>query len=126
MCVKSSRLADDMRDETKEKNQRIADKTFWAVSDPTETYVLPKPDEPVPYLNFAPLQNSLARLQESAQKFDAAMRTQSGKLTPQTQAALDQASDAELSVRWCAMRVCRGVHGLSTRFMRRGFIRATE
>jgi N-acetylated-alpha-linked acidic dipeptidase len=85
------RLADDMRDETKEKNRRIADKTFWAVSDPTETYVMPKPDEPVPYLNFAPLQNSLARLQESAQKFDAAMRTQGGNLKPATQAALDQA-----------------------------------
>ena len=85
------RLADDMRDETKEKNRRLADKTFWAVSDPTETYVSPKPDEPVPYLNFAPLQNSLARLQESAQKFDAAMRIQGGNLTPATQAALDQA-----------------------------------
>jgi N-acetylated-alpha-linked acidic dipeptidase len=85
------RLADDMRDETKEKNQRIADKTFWAVSDPTETYIIPKPDEPVPYLNFAPLQNSLSRLQESAQKFDAAMRVQGGNLTPATQAALDQA-----------------------------------
>jgi N-acetylated-alpha-linked acidic dipeptidase len=85
------RLADDMRDETKEKNRRLADKTFWAVSDPTETYVSPKPDEPVPYLNFAPLQNSLARLQESAQKFDAAMRVQGGNLKPATQAALDQA-----------------------------------
>jgi N-acetylated-alpha-linked acidic dipeptidase len=37
------RLADDMRDETKEKNRRIADKTFWAVSDPAETYVNPRP-----------------------------------------------------------------------------------
>jgi N-acetylated-alpha-linked acidic dipeptidase len=85
------RLADDMRDETKEQNRRITDKTFWAVSDPTETYVVPKADEPVPYLNFAPLQNSLARLQESAQKFDAAMRVQGGNLKPATQAALDQA-----------------------------------
>ena len=84
-------LADEMREETQEKNRRIADKTFTAVFDPTETYVLPRPDQPVPFLNFAPLQNSLARLQESAQRFDTAMRTQGAKLTPQTQAALDQA-----------------------------------
>jgi N-acetylated-alpha-linked acidic dipeptidase len=85
------KLADEMRDETKEKNRRIADKTFLNVSDPTETYVVPAPDVPVPFLNFAPLQNSLIRLQESAQKFDAAMRNQSGKLNPQAQVALDQA-----------------------------------
>jgi N-acetylated-alpha-linked acidic dipeptidase len=78
-----------MRDETKEKNRRIADKTFVAVFDPTETYILPTPDAPVPYLNFAPLQNAFARLQESAQKYDAASRTQGGKLTLATQQALD-------------------------------------
>ncbi|MDQ2856355.1 MAG: M28 family peptidase, partial [Acidobacteriota bacterium] len=75
------RLADEMRDETKEKNRRIADKTFAAVSDPTETYVMPTADAPVPYLNFAPLQNASARLQESAQKFDAASRAHGGNLT---------------------------------------------
>ncbi len=83
------KLADDMRDETKEKNRRIADKTFVAVFDPTETYVVPTPDARVPYLNFAPLQNAFARLQESAQKYDAASRMQGGKLTPQAQQALD-------------------------------------
>ncbi len=85
------KLADDMREETKEKNRRIADKTFVAVFDPTETYVMPTADAPVPYLNFAPLQNAFARLQESAQKYDAAWRSPDRKLTPQTQQALDQA-----------------------------------
>jgi N-acetylated-alpha-linked acidic dipeptidase len=88
------KLTDDMRDETKEKNRRIADKTFAVVSDPTETYVVPAPDAPVPYLNFAPLQNALARLQESAQRYDAAMRelsAQGRKLSPQAQASLDEA-----------------------------------
>ncbi|PYS84651.1 MAG: folate hydrolase [Acidobacteria bacterium] len=88
-----SRLADDMRDETKEKNRRIADKTFVAVFDPTETFIVPTPDAPVPYLNFAPLQNAFARLQESAQKYDAQYvrnaRAQGGSLTPQAQQALD-------------------------------------
>jgi len=85
------RLADDAREETKEKNRRIADKTFVAVFDPTETYVVPKADAPVPYLNFAPLQNALARLQESAQKYDGAWGSADRKLTPETQTALDQA-----------------------------------
>jgi N-acetylated-alpha-linked acidic dipeptidase len=45
----------------------------------------------VPYLNFAPLQNAFARLQESAQKYDAAARVPDRKLTPQMQQALDAA-----------------------------------
>jgi N-acetylated-alpha-linked acidic dipeptidase len=85
------RLADDMREETKEKNRRIADKTFAAYFDPTETYVMPTAAAPVPYLNFAPLQNAFARLQESAQKYDAASRSSDRKLTPQSKQALDQA-----------------------------------
>ena len=85
------RITDDMREETKEKNRRIADKTFVAVFDPTETYVVPTPDAPVPYLNFAPLQNAFARLQESAQKYDAASRAHANSLTPQAQQALDLA-----------------------------------
>ncbi len=86
-----SKLADDMREETKEKNRRIADKTFVAVFDPTETYVVPTANAPVPYLNFAPLQNALARLQESAHKYDAASRATDRKMTLQTQQALDEA-----------------------------------
>jgi N-acetylated-alpha-linked acidic dipeptidase len=86
-----TKLADDAREETREKNRRISDKTFAAVFDPTAPYVQPTPDAPVPFMNFAPLQNALARLQESAQKYDAAARAQTGKLTPQAQAALDDA-----------------------------------
>jgi len=85
------KLADDMRDETKEKNRRITDQTFVAVFDPTEPYVVPTPAAPVPYLNFAPLQNAFARLQESSQKYDAAARLPDRKLTPQAQQALDAA-----------------------------------
>jgi len=84
-------LADDMREDSKEKNRRIADKTFVAVFDPTEPYVVPTPDEPVPFLNFAPLQNAFSRLQESARKYDAASRANGSKLSAQTQQALDQA-----------------------------------
>ena len=84
-------LADDMREETKEKNRRISDQTFVAVFDPTEPYVIPTAAAPVPYLNFAPLQNAFARLQESSQKYDAAARVPDRKLTPPAQQALDAA-----------------------------------
>jgi N-acetylated-alpha-linked acidic dipeptidase len=55
-----------------------------AVQDPTETFIVPAERQPVPYLNFAPLQNSLARLNESVRKFQSASN---GKST----AALDEA-----------------------------------
>jgi N-acetylated-alpha-linked acidic dipeptidase len=67
-----TKLADDMREETEEKNRRIKEKTFEAVADPKETYVVPPPKEPVPFLNFAPLQNAVARLQQSARDYDRA------------------------------------------------------
>jgi N-acetylated-alpha-linked acidic dipeptidase len=70
-----TKLADDTRAEIAEKNRRISDGTFRAVNDPTETYVVPKPEAPAPYLNFAPLQNALARLQESAKNYQAALNT---------------------------------------------------
>ena len=44
----------------------------------------------MPFLNFAPLQNALSRLQESSRKYDWAAR-ESGKLNPQAQQALEQA-----------------------------------
>lgn len=68
-----TKLADTMREQTKQKNQRINDKVFEIFADPTETYVGPKPEAPVPHINFAPLQNALVRLQESSRNYDAAM-----------------------------------------------------
>jgi N-acetylated-alpha-linked acidic dipeptidase len=64
-----TRLADDMREETRENNRRRTDGTYAAVFDPKATYVMPEAQSAVPYLNFAPLQNSLARLQESARRY---------------------------------------------------------
>ena len=69
-----TKLADDMREETKHKNEQISDKLLEAIADPTQTYVVPKLQSPVPAINFAPLQSSLARLQESARNYGAAMK----------------------------------------------------
>ncbi|MGH7595730.1 MAG: M28 family metallopeptidase [bacterium] len=82
-----TKLADDMREETEEKNQRIKDKTFEAVADPKQAYVAPKSMAPVPFLNFAPLQNAVSRLQQSGRSYDRAMTelTANSKLMPVAQ-----------------------------------------
>ncbi len=66
------RLADSMREETNSMNQVIANGMLKAVQDPTETFITPKPKPDVPFLNFAPLQNAVAKLKESAQKYKQA------------------------------------------------------
>jgi N-acetylated-alpha-linked acidic dipeptidase len=88
-----TKLADDTREEIAEKNRRVSDGTFRAVFDPTETYVAPKPEAPAPYLNFAPLQNGLARLQESTKNYQAALSSPAAQerlRSRETQAALDE------------------------------------
>jgi N-acetylated-alpha-linked acidic dipeptidase len=64
------KLADSMREETKAANQIISNGMLKAVQDPTETYIVPKMKDPVPFLNFAPLQNAISKLNESAKRFD--------------------------------------------------------
>lgn len=81
-----SSLADSMRDETRSFNQAISSGMLKSVQDPTETFIVPAPREPVPFLNFAPLQNSIARLNESVRAYQAAAK---GKQV--SSAALDAA-----------------------------------
>ncbi len=82
-----TRLTDNMREETRLTNQLISDGTLKAVQDPTQTFIMPKTKENVPFLNFAPLQNALARLQESAKNYQIAS---GGKQFPAaTQKSLD-------------------------------------
>lgn len=66
-------LADKMRKETADNNAMIDEGVFEAALDPTYTLGPPKRYEPVPHFNFAPLQNSLARLDTAAKRYtDAA------------------------------------------------------
>jgi N-acetylated-alpha-linked acidic dipeptidase len=80
-------LADTMREETRTSNQVITSGMLKAVQDPTETYVVPAAKDPVPYLNFAPLQNAVAKLNASAKNFQ---KSSEGKqLAPEQQRKLD-------------------------------------
>lgn len=83
-----TRLADTMREDTRTMNQMISSGMLQAVQDPKETFVMPKPKENVPFLNFAPLQNAVAKLQESARNYQ---RASAGKqLSPAAQKSLDE------------------------------------
>lgn len=66
------KLTDSMRDDTRAANDIISNGMLLAVQDPTDKYVLPKAKDDVPFLNFAPLQNAVLKLTESARKFQKA------------------------------------------------------
>jgi N-acetylated-alpha-linked acidic dipeptidase len=88
-----TKLTDDTREEIAEKNRRISEGTYQAVSDPTETYVVPRTESAAPALNFAPLQSALTRLQESAKNYQAAAAAQTAQerlSSPEIQTRLDQ------------------------------------
>lgn len=65
-----TRLADDMREATRDETRMIRDKVFSLAADPAYEYRELKVKEPVPYLNFAPLQNAVAVLQQNAKEFE--------------------------------------------------------
>jgi N-acetylated-alpha-linked acidic dipeptidase len=63
------KLTQTMREETLELNREIQDNVFAEVADPRKTFRAPKAQDPVPYLNFAPLENAVLHLQESAREY---------------------------------------------------------
>jgi N-acetylated-alpha-linked acidic dipeptidase len=67
------KLAADERTETEHLNKMIDEGAFKLAADPTETWVTPEKKTPVPYFNFAPIENSSARLKKAAAAYDAAL-----------------------------------------------------
>lgn len=68
------KLADTMRGESEEKNRQLRDRAMELAADPLKPFVAPKEDDAVPHLELAPLENAVARLQQSAREFDAKKR----------------------------------------------------
>jgi N-acetylated-alpha-linked acidic dipeptidase len=68
------KLADDQREETDRRNRLIREGRFEQAADPREPFVAPRAHEPVPHLNFAPLQNAVDRLKRAAHDYDQARR----------------------------------------------------
>ena len=67
-------LADKMRADTESENSMIIDGTYSAALDPTKTISPPTIKDSVPYFNFSPLKNALAKLMESATNFETVGR----------------------------------------------------
>jgi N-acetylated-alpha-linked acidic dipeptidase len=88
-----TKLAQTTRTEVEERNRLIRERAFEIAADPTKTYVPPKPEPPVPFLNFAPLQNAVSKLQQSARDYDRAASSLPSDAPNATvrEAALDQA-----------------------------------
>ena len=67
------KLADAERADIEEKNKQIRDNAIVLAADPTQTLIAPTAEEPVPFVEFAPLRNAVARLSRSAEKLDRAV-----------------------------------------------------
>jgi N-acetylated-alpha-linked acidic dipeptidase len=83
-------LAERMREDTRRHNQLVTENVFKLAADPAKTYVSPGALAPVPHLNFAPLQNALARLEQSTGVFDMALREHGATLPEQRREALGE------------------------------------
>ena len=83
------KLADNMRNETHETNRRIEEHTLLWNADPTKTFVVPAEKAPVPFLNFAPLQNALATLEDRTQELRGAFDSAGAAPSKDTAEKLD-------------------------------------
>ena len=68
-----TRLAQEKRNQTVERNQQIDEGLFGATADPREKTVPPRKEAVPPFLNFAPLQNGLAALARTTESYDQAL-----------------------------------------------------
>jgi len=77
-------LAGDTRQETERHNTLVEMNAFGLQADPTETYNPPEPKDAVPFFDFSPVQNALARLEEAAEDMDRVIGTglADGSLSP--------------------------------------------
>ncbi len=62
-------LLESTRTETETENKIIKEKLYDLAKDPKKTYNSPAAKEAVPFLNFSELENTLARLKDSAEAF---------------------------------------------------------
>jgi len=66
------KLLKDQQDEANETNKNLDEGVYLATSDPRHPIVPPKRAEVPPFINFAPLDNAIATLSSSAEKYQKA------------------------------------------------------
>ena len=67
------KLADDMREQTLRQHQLLDQHAFELAADPAEPHAPPPRETTVPFLNFAPLDNAVLRLKQTAKSCDEAL-----------------------------------------------------
>lgn len=66
------KLLKEKQDEITERNLELKEGVFTAVADPRKTSVPPPTEMNPPYMNFAPLKNSIEALKRSSERYQAA------------------------------------------------------
>jgi len=82
------KLADKKRDEQIAEAKLFAANAFKLSDDPTLSSGPPTPLKVVPYFNFAPIENAVARVKASARKYDAALAAKGAALPAATKSKL--------------------------------------
>ena len=84
------KLADTEREQAETQSALLRDHVFTLAADPTHISRPPASLDTVPYLEFAPLDNAVARLKASAQAYDTALAAKGATLTGPRLAHLQQ------------------------------------
>ena len=74
----AARQTDALREEAAETSRRIADKTYELADDPLHPLLAPPQQQPVPALDFAPLEKAVARLAASSRAYATATARATG------------------------------------------------
>ncbi|HVQ28625.1 MAG TPA: transferrin receptor-like dimerization domain-containing protein [Vicinamibacteria bacterium] len=93
------KLVKDKQDEFAELNLQLREGVYAAIADPRRPTVPPPSERIPPYLNFAPLKNSLDRLKKSAERYSKGLSGWQASGSPALSAkALDPVNAALLKV----------------------------
>jgi N-acetylated-alpha-linked acidic dipeptidase len=82
------KLADSKREAQTSQDKALKADAFKLSDDPTLTSGAPVLLKPVPYFNFAPMQNALVRVKASAKAYDEALKSKGASLPPETKGKL--------------------------------------
>lgn len=75
-------LLDSKRSETERENRLIEERLYAMAADPTRTFVVPAKKDTVPFVNFAPLQNAVAKLEASVAAMEKARAARQAAARP--------------------------------------------
>jgi N-acetylated-alpha-linked acidic dipeptidase len=84
------KLLKKRQDDTGERNRQIEEGVFAAVRDPRQTLVAPAAKPLPPHLNFAPLENAVAALTQSAERLEKAWEKAGAGLPDERRRALNR------------------------------------